>query len=125
MTQSLHLQCDILVISSLCWQLYRCYAAGLRWWLPLSRLEGFTGVAEAASRLWENTVLLSGLMCSLSGYAVLFPADKVITSDWAIVYSTLWTLAFGFTLTAVGAVQVESSRHIACNHAVSTPEPIK
>jgi hypothetical protein len=49
--------------------LRQVFTVGLRWWLPLSRLEGFTGVAEAAGRLWENTVLLSGLMCSLSGRA--------------------------------------------------------
>lgn len=47
--------------------LHKFFTVGLRWWLPLSRLDGFTGVAEAASRLWENTVLLSGLMCSLAG----------------------------------------------------------
>lgn len=47
--------------------LSKLFTVGLRWWLPLSKLDGFVGVADAASRLWENTVLLSGLLCGLAG----------------------------------------------------------
>jgi hypothetical protein len=34
-------------------------------------------VSEAVSRLWENTVLLSGLLCSLAGFAIIFPVERV------------------------------------------------
>lgn len=47
--------------------LIKYFTVGLKWWLPIAPLEGYNGVAEAANRLWENTVLLSGLIASLSG----------------------------------------------------------
>jgi hypothetical protein len=40
-------------------------------------VNGYAGVSEAASRLWENTVLLSGLLCSLAGFAIIFPVERV------------------------------------------------
>ena len=82
--------------------LRRKFTIGLKWWTPLSPLDGFNGVADACSRLWENTVLLSGLIASLSGFAIIFPIKEIIHAGglWSVAYCALWSLAFAFCFTA-------------------------
>lgn len=82
--------------------LRRNYTIGLKWWTPLSPLDGYIGVADACSRLWENTVLLSGLITSFSASAIIFPSAEIIKADSNItaVYSLCWTLSFCFCATA-------------------------
>ena len=78
------------------------FTIGLKWWTPLSPLNGFEGVAEACSRLWENTVLLSALITSFSMFAVTFPIKEIIDAPGSIpqIYAASWTLAFCFCATA-------------------------
>ena len=82
--------------------LRRNYTIGLKWWTPLSPLDGYSGVADACSRLWENTVLLSGLITSFSAFAVIFPIGEIIHAEGHVpaVYSLCWTLSFVFCATA-------------------------
>ena len=74
--------------------LRRNFTIGLKWWTPLSPLNGFIGVAEACSRLWENTVLLSALITSFSMYAVTFPIREIIDAGGHVpqTYAACWTL---------------------------------
>lgn len=82
--------------------LRRNFTIGLKWWTPLSPIDGFEGVAEACSRLWENTVLLSALITSFAMFAVTFPISEIIHAEGSIpqVYAVCWTLAFCFCATA-------------------------
>ncbi len=82
--------------------LRRNFTIGLKWWTPLSPLNGFIGVAEACSRLWENTVLLSALITSFSMYAVTFPIREIIDAQGHVpqTYAACWTLAFCFCATS-------------------------
>ena len=78
------------------------FTLGLTWWTPMSPIVGYDGVGNAVSRLWENTVLLSGLIASLAGFAVVFPNSQVLeaTPGWTTAYFVLWTLTFCFTVTS-------------------------
>ena len=78
------------------------FTIGLKWWTPLSPLNGFSGVAEACSRSWENTVLLSALITSFSMFAVTFPIREIIDAQGHVpqTYAACWTLAFCFCATS-------------------------
>lgn len=78
------------------------FTLGLKWWTPMSPVVGYDGVGDAVSRLWENTVLLSGLIASLAGFAVVFPSKEMLdaSAGWTTAYFVLWTLTFCFTVTS-------------------------
>jgi hypothetical protein len=82
--------------------LRRNFTIGLKWWTPLSPIDGFEGVAEACSRLWENTVLLSALITSFAMFAVTFPIAEIIHAEGHVpqLYAVCWTCAFCFCATA-------------------------